>query len=160
VPDGRKRRLARNTGARKSVFRKILLSEMVMAKRSRATKRRPGKTATRRRAHKTAASARRRPGKSRTGKARSGKRRWSHRVTERSDALDLRQGVFKLKDPKKSPPCSSVRRKRANDENPTRSVRAVDADVLHQPRWQELSAARKKTLMRAKDELRKQFGRE
>jgi hypothetical protein len=34
-------------------------------------------------------------------KARRGGRKWSRRVTERSDALDLEQGVFKRRDPKK-----------------------------------------------------------
>jgi hypothetical protein len=33
--------------------------------------------------------------------AKQARRRWSHEVTERSDALDLRQGVFTWKDPKR-----------------------------------------------------------
>ena len=32
---------------------------------------------------------------------RTSSKRWSQRVTEHSDALDLKQGVFKLTDPKK-----------------------------------------------------------
>ena len=33
--------------------------------------------------------------------AKRGGRRWSKRVTETSDAMDLKGGVFKLRDPKK-----------------------------------------------------------
>ncbi len=31
--------------------------------------------------------------------ARSQKKKWSHEVTENSDALDLKNGIFKLQDP-------------------------------------------------------------
>jgi hypothetical protein len=39
-------------------------------------------------------------------------------------------------------------------------VRANDAEVLYQPRGQESPPARRKVLQRARDELRKQFGRQ
>ena len=73
--------------------------------------------------------------------SRSG-RRWSQRVTRRSDALTLNKGVFTLRDPKRI--AASLKR------SAMRSRRA----------GRGLPAARKKTLMRAKDELRKQFGRD
>src|SRR5262245_8142620 len=49
-------------------------------------------------------SARRATAKSRgrhRTKARRGGRRWSKHVTETSDAMDLKGGVFKLRDPRK-----------------------------------------------------------
>ena len=73
--------------------------------------------------------------------SRSG-RRWSQRVTQRSDALMLDKGVFTLRDPKRI--AASLKR------SAMRSRRA----------GRGLPAARKKTLMRAKDELRKQFGKD
>lgn len=73
--------------------------------------------------------------------SRSG-RRWSQRVTQRSDALTLDKGVFTLRDPKRI--AASLKR------SAMRSRRA----------GRGLPAARKKTLMRAKDALRKQFGKD
>jgi len=73
--------------------------------------------------------------------SRSG-RRWSQRVTRRSDALTLNKGVFTLRDPKRI--AASLKR------SAMRSRRA----------GRGLPAARKKTLMRAKDALRKQFGKD
>ena len=49
-------------------------------------------------------AAKKSTGKSRARRKSSTKRRgrrWSKRVTETSDALDLKGGVFKLRDPKK-----------------------------------------------------------
>jgi len=69
-------------------------------------------------------------------------RRWSQRVTRRSDALTLNKGVFTLRDPKRI--AASLKR------SAMRSRRA----------GRGLPAARKKTLMRAKDALRKQFGKD
>jgi hypothetical protein len=52
------------------------------------------KTATRKTARKAAR-------KTTARKASSSPKRWSRRVTKESDALDLKQGVFKLTSPKK-----------------------------------------------------------
>ena len=62
--------------------------------------------------------------------------------TRRSDALTLNKGVFTLRDPKRI--AASLKR------SAMRSRRA----------GRGLPAARKKTLMRAKDALRKQFGKD
>jgi hypothetical protein len=56
---------------------------------------------------------------------------WSARVTRESDALDLSKGVFTWKDPKRI--AASLKR--------------------------SAERRRRRTLMRAKDELRRQFGR-
>src|SRR5438309_663553 len=94
------------------------------------------------------------------GRGASKSRRWSHRVTERSDALDLREGVFKLNDPKKiaaSLKRSAERSKRRKTE-PFRSALSMLTFYINRG-GKNLPASRKKVLRRAKEELRKQFGR-
>ena len=87
--------------------------------------------------------------------------RWSAEVTRNSDALDLDEGVFTWKDPKrvaaslKRSAESSKRRK----SSPYRS--ALSMLTFHINRaGKSLPAGQKKVLERAKHELRKQFGRE
>jgi hypothetical protein len=77
---------------------------------------------------------------------RSTGRRWSQRVTEQSDALDLKGGVFTLKDPKRI--AASLKR----------SALSMLTFYLNRA-GKTLPASRKRTLERAKDELREQFGR-
>jgi len=92
--------------------------------------------------------------------AKRATRRWSQRVTETSGALDLEGGVFTLKDPKKiaaSLKRSAERSKRRKTE-PYRSALSMLTFYINRA-GKSLPAARKRTLMRAKDELRKQFGR-
>ncbi len=89
------------------------------------------------------------------------RRRWSREVTERSDALDLRAGVFTWKDPKriaaslKRSAESSKRRK----SDPFRSALSMLTFYINRA-GKNLPAARRRVLMRAKDELRRWFGRE
>jgi hypothetical protein len=88
------------------------------------------------------------------------KRRWSARVMQKSDALDLERGVFTKKNPgdvarslKRSAE-RSHRRKSA----PFRS--AMSMLNFHINRGGKgLSASQRKVLERAKDELRALFGR-
>ncbi len=104
---------------------------------------------------KRTSAARRRPA---SGRAR---RRWSRRVTEQSDALTLDKGVFTLRDPKRiaaSLKRSAVRSKRRKAE-PFRSALSMLTFYINRA-GRNLPAARKKTLMRAKDELRRQFGKD
>jgi Protein of unknown function (DUF3175) len=92
--------------------------------------------------------------------SRSG-HRWSQRVTEESDALALENGVFTLNDPKRiaaSLKRSAVRSKRRKAE-PFRSALSMLTFYINRA-GKSLPAARRQTLMRAKDELRKQFGRD
>ena len=67
-------------------------------------------------------------------------KRWSQRVTERSDALDLEQRVFKYKDPKKiaSSLKRSAERSRRRKSSPYRSAMSM-LNLLHQPRRQKSS---------------------
>ena len=89
-----------------------------------------------------------------------GGRRWSHKVIERSDALDLEQGVFK-KGSAKAIAASlkrSAERSKRRKANPYRSALSMLTFYINRA-GRNLPAGRKRTLMRAKDELRHQFGR-
>jgi hypothetical protein len=132
---------------------------------SRKTKSRKVKRSTSRsKAKTTSKSAAKRTTRSKaksrkTSHAKSG-RRWSKHVTETSDALDLRQGVFKLKDPKKI--AASLKRSaedsRRRKSDPYRSAMSMLTFYINRG-GKNLSGADKKRLDKAKDELREQFGR-
>jgi len=107
------------------------------------------------------------PRKARRKSAQRGKqppktgRRWSQRVTKQSDALTLRNGVFTLSDPKRiaaSLKRSAVRSKRRKAD-PFRSALSMLTFYINRA-GKKLPAARRNTLLRAKDELRKQFARD
>jgi len=93
--------------------------------------------------------------------ARSQKKIWSHEVTENSDALDLQHGIFKLRDPKgiadslKHSAEASNRRK----SNPFRSAMSMLSFYINRA-GSHLGKRQKQTLEAAKDELRRDFGRE
>jgi len=87
--------------------------------------------------------------------------RWSHRVMETSDALDLERSVFTWSDPKKIARSlkrsaeASTRRK----ASPFQS--AMSMLILQINRGgRNIPVSQKRVLERAKTELRKQFGRE
>jgi hypothetical protein len=103
-------------------------------------------------------SARQRPAKS---TRRSSGRRWSARVTKESDALDLKGGVFKLRDPKRIAASlkRSAERSHRRKSNPYRSALSMLTFYINRA-GKNLPASRRKTLQRAKAELRKQFGRD
>jgi len=87
-------------------------------------------------------------------------RYWSARVTRESNALDLESGVFSLKDPKEiaaSLKCSAEESHRRKAE-PYRSALSMLIFYINRA-GKNLSAERRRTLERAKVELRKQFGR-
>ena len=93
--------------------------------------------------------------------ARKQPRRWSAAVTRNSDALDLKGGVFTWKDPKRiaaSLKGSALRSKRRKAD-PYRSALSMLTFYLNRA-GKNLPAERRKTLGRAKIELRKQFGRD
>jgi uncharacterized protein DUF3175 len=87
--------------------------------------------------------------------------RWSASVTQHSDALDLQAGVFRLKEPKaiakslKRSAEHSTRRK----ASPYRSALSMLVFYINRA-GKNLPAARRKTLERAKVELRKLFGKD
>ncbi len=92
---------------------------------------------------------------------RSSSRRWSARVTKESDALDLKGGVFTLRDPKRIAASlkRSAERSRRRKSNPYRSALSMLTFYINRA-GKNLPASRRKTLQRAKIELRKQFGRD
>ena len=85
-------------------------------------------------------------------------RKWSGRVTRESDALDLEKGVFKKRSAHdialslKRSAERSTRRKAA----PLRSAMSMLTFYINRA-GRELSASRRRTLEKAKDELRKLF---
>ena len=88
-------------------------------------------------------------------------KRWSQEVTEHSDALDLEKGVFTFKDPKKIAASlkrsaeASTRRK----TDPFRSAMSMLVFYINRA-GRNLSEADHKRLEKAKEELRRVFGRE
>jgi len=89
-----------------------------------------------------------------------GGRRWSKRVTEKSDALDLRGGVFKLRDPKKIAASlkRSAERSKRRKADPYRSALSMLTFYINRA-GRNLPASRKRVLNRAKDALKQQFHR-
>ena len=87
-------------------------------------------------------------------------KRWSQVVTEHSVALDLEQGVFTLKDPKKIAASlkrsaeASTRRK----SDPYRSAMSMLTFYVNRA-GKNLPGADRDRLEKAKDELRKAFGK-
>jgi len=87
--------------------------------------------------------------------------RWSQDVTEHSDALDLEDGVFTWKDPKRIARSlrdsaeASGRRK----SSPYRSAMSMLTFYVNRA-GKDLDAGQRDVLERAKDELRALYGRE
>jgi len=102
------------------------------------------------------AKAKKKPAK----KKRSG-HRWSKRVTETSDALDLQGGVFTLRDPKKIAASlkRSAERSKRRKANPYRSALSMLTFYINRA-GKNLPASRRKVLDRAKDALKEQFGKD
>jgi hypothetical protein len=92
---------------------------------------------------------------------RTGTRYWSGRVTRESDALDLKGGVFKGRDPKRIAASlkRSAERSRRRKSDPYRSAMSMLNFYINRA-GKNLPASRRRTLERAKTELRRQFGRE
>ncbi len=97
----------------------------------------------------------------RTAPRRKAVRYWSDRVTRESNALALDPGVFTWNDPKRI----AASLKRAAEEStrrkaePHRSVLSMLVFYINRA-GKNLPASRRRTLERAKTELRRQFGRE
>ena len=92
---------------------------------------------------------------------RRGTRYWSGRVTRESDALDLEGGVFKGRDPKRIAASlkRSAERSRRRKSDPYRSAISMLTFFINRA-GRNLPASRRRTLEKAKTELRRQFGRE
>ena len=127
-----------------------------MARKAAASKRRARAA---RKTTRKSTSRRKRPGASR--RTTSSRRRWSRAVTEHSDALTLEGGVFTSKDPRRIAASlkRSAERSRRRKADPFRSALSMLTFYINRA-GKNLPAARKKILMQAKDELRKQFGKD
>lgn len=88
------------------------------------------------------------------------KRRWSKRVTERSDALDLDRGVFTKRNPRSIARSlkRSADRSRRRKADPYRSAMSMLTFYINRA-GHNLGARHRRVLERAKDELRAQFHR-
>jgi hypothetical protein len=95
-----------------------------------------------------------------SAKTKHGGRRWSKHVTETSDALDLKGGVFTLRDPKKIAASlkRSAERSTRRKTNPYRSALSMLTFYINRA-GKNLPPSRRKVLDRAKDELKEQFGK-
>ncbi len=123
-----------------------------MATRLRKTASKQRKTASR-----NAGSARRKP----AAKRKASAKRWSQRVTRESDALDLKRGVFTLRDPKRI--AASLKRSAEHSSRRKagayRSALSMLTFYLNRA-GKTLPKTQRERLERAKTELKRQFGRE
>ena len=88
-------------------------------------------------------------------------KRWSARVTRRSNALDLDQGVFAKDDPKAIARSlkRSAERSRRRKSSPFRSAMSMLTFYINRA-GRNLPAKQKKRLEAAKDELRHLYGKD
>jgi len=123
-----------------------------MATRSRKTASRRPKTA-----GPKAGSARRKS----AAKRKASPKRWSQRVTQKSDALDLKRGVFTLRDPKRI----AASLKRSAERSSRRKAGAYRSALSMLTFYvnragKTLPKTQRERLERAKVELKRQFGKE
>ncbi|MBX5138208.1 DUF3175 domain-containing protein [Rhizobium lentis] len=89
------------------------------------------------------------------------KKKWSQDVTEHSNAMDLKEGVFKSDDPKEI--ARSIKRSAEESDrrksSPFRAAMSMLTFCINRA-GEQLSKKRRGTLEKAKDELRKDFGRQ
>ena len=93
-------------------------------------------------------------------KTKSSKKKWSAEVTEHSDALDLQSNIFESKDPKKIAESlkESAEKSKRKKSSPYRSAMSMLTFYINRA-GKNLEASQKDVLEKAKDELRKAFGR-
>jgi len=92
--------------------------------------------------------------------ARKRPRKWSARVMRESDALDLKKGVFTGSDPRRIAQSlkRSAERSHRRKAEPFRSAMSMLTFYINRG-GKDLPAGRKRVLEKAKDELRRLFGR-
>jgi hypothetical protein len=122
--------------------------------------RKSARTSARRSAARSSRRSQRKTSRRKSARSGSRGRRWSARVTRESDALDLERGVFTKRDPKRIAASlkRSAERSRRRKADPYRSALSMLTFYINRA-GKNLPASRRKTLQRAKGELRKQFGR-
>lgn len=111
-------------------------------------------------ARKQSTARRGKTSRAKRSRSKPSPRRWSKGVTEHSDALDLKKGVFTQSDPKKIAASlkRSAEQSHRRKSDPYRSAMSMITFYVNRG-GHNLSARRKAILDRAKEELRKQFGR-
>jgi hypothetical protein len=99
--------------------------------------------------------------KSSSTRRKASPRRWSQRVTEEGNALDLKHGVFKLTDPKKIAASlkRSAERSSRRKTGAYRSALSMLTFYINRA-GKTLPKIQRDRLQRAKTELRRQFHRE
>ena len=136
--------------------------ELIMAERRKTARSR--KTTARKTARKNTRKVTARkpsPAQRKTTLKKASPKRWSQRVTRKSDALDLKRGVFTLRDPKRI--AASLKR---SAEHSSRRKSGAYRSALSMLTFyinragKTLPKTQRDRLERAKDELRRQFGRE
>jgi hypothetical protein len=132
---------------------------LAMARKSMRTSAR--KSSANKSAAKSSHRSRRKMSRHKSTRGGSRGRRWSARVTRQSDALDLDRGVFTKRDPKRIAASlkRSAERSRRRKADAYRSALSMLTFYINRA-GKNLPASRRKTLQRAKSELRKQFGRD
>jgi hypothetical protein len=92
--------------------------------------------------------------------SRNGEERWSQRVTDASDALDLEQGVFTWDDPRRI--ASSLKRSAEASSRrkatPFQSAMSMLSFYINRA-GSQLPDERRRILEQAKEELRELYGR-
>jgi hypothetical protein len=88
-------------------------------------------------------------------------KRWSKKVTETSNAMDLEKDIFKSKEPKKIAKSvkHSAEKSKRKKAGPFQSAMSM-INFYENRGGKNLSAAQKKVLDKSKNELRKLYGRE
>lgn len=88
------------------------------------------------------------------------KKKWSRKVTENSDALDLKEGIFNQRSAKKIADSfkESAEKSNRRKSSPLRSAMSMLTFYINRAGIL-LSKGRRATLEKAKDELRKDFGK-
>jgi hypothetical protein len=124
--------------------------ELTMTERRKPAKRKPA----RKPARKTAA-------RRKTSTAKTSPKRWSQRVTQESDALDLKHGVFKQTSARKIAASlkRSAERSSRRKAGAYRSALSMLTFYINRA-GKTLPKTQRDRLQRAKTELKHQFGRE
>jgi len=135
---------------------KVPMATAKKKKRTVATKRTASKrsAANKKTAHKKTA-------RKKTAKKAAPRKKWSRRVMQTSDALDLESGVFKSKDPGKIARSlkRSAEKSKRRKGTPFQSAMSMLNFYINRA-GKQLSAKGKQPLEKAKHELRKLYGRE
>jgi hypothetical protein len=103
----------------------------------------------------------RRKAAARKASAKASPKRWSQRVTQQSDALDLKRGVFTLRDPKRIAASlkRSAERSSRRKSGAYRSALSMLTFYINRA-GKTLPKTQRDRLQRAKGELKRVFGKE